>query len=143
MSFKAVPLDMINEINYFSTMEQWEIVGNQAVDLWFQLRIVDGMGERRYMTQANDTIEVVFQRADRIETLGARRVLTNTDQNVTKPATPHADDASLFKIALTSQDVQNIVSGTMKFTLTEDATSKVSQWLQNWAINKKLTEPGC
>lgn len=141
MTFKAVPLDMINEINYFSEMDSWEIIGNNAIDLWFQLRIVDGLGERRYMTADSDTLTAVFQRADRIESLGTRRILTNTSQSVSKTATVHADDASLFKIELTSQDVQNIVSGTIKFTFEE--TSKTSEWLMNWAVSKQLTEPGC
>jgi len=142
MDFKAVPIDMISEPNTFSVLpdDRWVIEGSNAKDLWFQLNVVDSLGERRYLVPSGSTLEVIFQRADLIESQGARRFLSNETRTVTKNAVAHADDASLFKVSLTSSDVSNIVSGTVKFVLTEP--SATYEWLMNWALLKKSTDPG-
>jgi len=41
---------------------------------------------------------------------------------------------------MTSQNIQDIVSGTTKFTLTEGAVT--TTFLANWSVFKKLTNPG-
>jgi hypothetical protein len=45
-----------------------------------------------------------------------------------------------MRIDMTSQNIQDIVSGTAKFVLTEGATS--TTFLANWSVFKKLTDPG-
>lgn len=140
MTFKAVPLDMISAPNYFAPLAEprWTILDPNAVTLWFQLYIEDTLGTRRYITASGATMTVAFQRADAFAL--SQNQLTQTAQGLSLPATAHANDRSLFSLALTSQSVQTIVSGTVKFTLVE--SSVTTTWVQNHALSKKLTAPG-
>lgn len=140
MGFKAVPLDMISAPNYFAPLAEprWTIIDPNAVTLWFQLQVSDTLGDRRYMVAGGATMQVTFQRADQIST--TQGLLTNTSQSVVLSATPHANDRSLFSMALTSQQVQTIVSGTVKFKLTESGLD--TTWVQDHMLKKMLTNPG-
>lgn len=139
--FKVIPLDVISAPNHFTPLpnNRWEVINPNAQTLWFQLQIVDSLGARRYMPAAGSTLQVVFQRSDLIANDNLNR-LTNTSRNVTKTATANADDRSLYSIAMTTQDIQNIVSGSTKYTLTEGATT--TTWVFDWSIMKTLTDPG-
>jgi len=127
MSFQVKPLDMILAPNYFAPLSdgRWMITDPNATTLWFQLEILDSLGPRRYLTGVGATLTATFMRMDALASnLG---ILTT--------------DASLFSLALTTQQIQNIVSGTVQFALTEGAV--VTTWNQNYLIQKTLTNPGC
>lgn len=144
MSFKSVPLDMISAPNFWAPAKnnRWELIDPNAVTLWFRLNIVDSLGERSYVTASGAAMTVIFQRADLIQVDRSiiPQKLTNTAQSVTKTASVHATDKSLFSFTLTAQDVQNIVSGTVKFTLVESGVT--TTWVQNYLLQKSLTSPG-
>lgn len=141
--FKAVPIDMISAPNFYSVLpsNRWEIVSPNAQSLWFQLYIVDGLGSRPYVPASGSSMTVTFQRADLISlTNTPPPTLTNTSKNVVKTAIIDPNNRSLMRIDMTSQNIQDIVSGTAKFVLTEGATS--TTFLANWSVFKKLTDPG-
>jgi len=141
MSFQVKPLDMILAPNYFAPLSdgRWMITDPNATTLWFQLEILDSLGPRRYLTGVGATLTATFMRMDALASnLG---ILTSTPQTVNTPALAYTTDASLFSLALTTQQIQNIVSGTVQFALTEGAV--VTTWNQNYLIQKTLTNPGC
>lgn len=141
MSFQVIPLDMVLAPNYFAPLGdvRWLITDPNPTTLWFQLGILDALGLRRYITAVGATLTATFMRMDALtSSLG---ILTSTPQTVAVNATVFATDASLFSLALTTQQIQNIVSGTIQFSLTEGAV--VTTWNQNWLIQKSLTNPGC
>jgi hypothetical protein len=140
MSYKAVPIDMISAPNFYAEFGDgmWVIAGTSAVTLWLQLNIVDALGERRFITGNSAVLQAIFQRSDLFAQQNNQ--LTQTPRSLTKTATAHAQDKSLFSIALTSQDVQTIVGGSIKFTLTD--TSINDTWIQDWIVQKKLIDPG-
>ena len=142
MAFKIVPLDVISAPNYYSALpnNRWEIINPNAQTLWFQLQIVDNLGTRRYIPATGSTLEVTFQRSDSVVTGPRANQLTHTNRNVVKAATGNASDKSLFSISMNTQDIQNIVSGSTKYKLTEGGIE--STWLFDWSVYKKLTDPG-
>lgn len=140
MAFKSVPLDMISAPNYFAPLAdgRWTVTSPNAVTLWFQLQIEDALGSRRYMTAVGSTLTVTFQRADSYVSNGGP--LSTSAQSVAVTATPHANDRSLYSMALTTQNIQLLVSGAVKYRLVEGAND--TTWLQDYGIQKKLTNPG-
>lgn len=140
MAFKSIPLEMITAPNYFAALAdgRWTVTSPNAVTLWFQLNIEDALGSRRYMTAVGATLTVTFQRADQFTSSGG--VLSQAAQSVVLSAVPHANDRSLFSMALTTQNVQLLVSGAVKYRLVEGAND--TTWLQDYGIQKKLTNPG-
>ena len=143
MAFKVVPVDMITAPNYYSALPngRWEITSPNAQSMWFQLYIVDGMGSRPYVPAIGSSMSVTFQRADLISlTNTPPPTLINTPKSVTKAAIIDSNNRSLMKIDMTTQNIQDIVSGTTKFVLTEGAVS--TTFLANWSVYKKLTDPG-
>lgn len=143
MTFKAVPIEMISAPNFYSVLpnSRWEVTSPNAQALWFQLYVVDGMGSRPYVPATGSTMTVTFQRADLITLSGGPPTsLVNTGRNVVKTALIDSNNRSLMKLDMTTQNIQDIVSGTIKCVLTEGSTS--TTFLSNWAVYKKLTDPG-
>lgn len=143
MDFKAVPIDLVSEPNVWQTLpnSRWVLTNPNAQTIAFILHAVDALGERRYVPTSPFTMQVIFQRRDKVSIDGVRRnVLTSEEQTVTKTATVSSFDDSMFKVALTTSDVDTILPGTVKFYLSEP--TKTTVWLQNWALEKKMTNPG-
>ena len=140
--FKISPIEMISAPNYWSVNKDktWVIVSPNQQALWLLLNISDAMGDRPYTSAVNATLTVTFQRADAITRVFPSTQLTNIPQSVVKAATANAQNRSLWTIALTSQDVQTLTSGTVKFDLTENGNT--TTWLENWMVKKMLTDPG-
>jgi len=139
-TFKAVPLDMISAPNYWAPFAdgRWTVTDPNATTLWLQLQISDALGSRRYMVATGGTLSVIFQRADSFTT--NQGVLSQTSQGISVSGAVNANDRSLFSVALTQQQVQGIVSGTVKFSLTEG--SSTTTWVQDYLLSKSLTRPG-
>jgi len=142
MTLKAVPIEMLSAPNFYSALPngRWEITSPNAQDLWFQLWVVDSMGSRPYVPAIGSSMSVTFQRSDLIALQGVPSQLTNSSQSVVKTAMIDSNNRSLMKLVMTSQNIQDIVSGTTKFTLTEGAVT--TTFLANWSVFKKLTNPG-
>jgi hypothetical protein len=139
MAFKAVPLDMISSPNFYSELDgAWKITSPNQQTLWFQLNIIDSLGQRRYIAAAGATLTALFRRMDLITSQSGK--LNQQTQNITKTVTFNTSDRSLCSIVLTQQDVQNIVSGGIVFTLVESGTT--TQWIEQWIVSKNLTGPG-
>lgn len=144
MPFTIAPISMISSPNNYTVLKdaRWSIVSPNAQDLWGQLQVSDALGLRRYVPASGSTLSVVFQRGDLVSTSSTIRYdrLDTTTRSVTKNATLDSNDRSLIKIAMNTADIQGVMSGTVKFTLTEGAV--VTTWVQNWALMKSLTDPG-
>lgn len=143
MKISAIPLQVISAPNFFTELEndRWEITDPNAQTLWLQLAVDDSLGMRRYIPTAGATLSVIFQRSVEFNLDGVRiNRLQSQDQTVTKTASANADDRSMWQINLTSADAVGILSGTVKFTLTESGTPNT--WVQNYFLKKNLTEPG-
>lgn len=141
-NFKVVPLEVVSAPNYYSMLpnKRWDIINPNAQTLWFQLNIVDNLGERRYIPATGSTLEATFKRSD-IMVAGPRaNQFTNTSQSVVKVCTANASDKSLYSISMTTQDIQAIVGGSVQFKLTESGVS--TTWLFDWGVYKKLTDAG-
>jgi len=141
MSFTAIPIEMMTAPNYWAPLadNRWVITEPSATDLWFNLQISDALGSRPYVP-SSATLQVTFQRSDLLATSGDRRSLTSTSRSIVKAATADVDNASLWKIALSASDIEIVVSGTVKFALLEGTI--MTTWLQNWVLQKQLTDPG-
>jgi hypothetical protein len=140
-TFKAIPVDMISAPNFWAPIDEgrWTITDPNAVTLWFQLQISDSLGDRRYLLGSGGTMTAIFQRADayNVQIPGG---LTQTSQTITISCPVNANDRSLFTLPMTTQQVQGVVSGTVKFTMVESGVS--TSWVQNYLIVKKLTSAG-
>jgi hypothetical protein len=148
MSFKAVPLDMISAPNFFSPLadNRWVITSPNAQTLWLQLSISDSLGDRRYIPANGSVLEATFHRSDLLSIpmttpFVTSGLLNSTARSIVKICAANANDKSLYSIAMSSADIQGIVSGATKFKLTESTV--VTEWLFDWSIVKKLTSPGC
>jgi hypothetical protein len=140
-TYIAVPLDMIQAPNNFAVLESgmFSVIQPNATTLWFILQVSDSLGQRRYIPPTGSVLTVQFMRANQFT--GSFQQPTEVVQTVSKTATAHADDKSLFSVALTSQDVSTIKSGTVKFSLLSGGVT--TAWHQNYALKKTLTDPGC
>lgn len=138
-NFKVVPLYMVQAPNFYSELNgTWEITSPNQQTLWFQLNIVDALGQRRYISAAGATFTALFRRMDLITSEFGK--LNQQSQNVTKTISFNASDRSLCSIVLTQQDIQNIVSGGVTFTLIESGTT--TQWIEQWIIKKNIVASG-
>jgi len=134
---------MITAPNFYSELpdDRWEIIDPNTQTLWLQLNVDDSLGLRRYVPASGSSISVIFQRADAFALSGVKlNRLQSETRTITKTATANADDRSLWSISMTAQDVSGVVSGTVKFSITESAVTQV--WLQNYFVKKNLTDPG-
>ena len=140
MAFNSVPLDMITAPNYYAALPdgRWTVTSPSAATLWFQLQIVDALGTRRYIVGTGATLTVTFQRADILAQ--GQTALGATAQSVVVSAIPHSNDRSLFSMTLTTQNVQTLVSGAVKYRLVEGAND--TTWLQDYGVQKRVTSPG-
>lgn len=141
MALKALPIDVISLPNYYSPSDgnRWEIASS-AITLNLQLQIDDNLGQRRYVAASGAVLKVTFYRADLIQNTGSNYSLVNTGRDVVKTCAVNANDRSLWSVALTSQDVGNIVSGSTVWELTEGAT--VTTWQAPYSIYKKQVGRG-
>ena len=133
MALKVAPIDMVSSPNTFYQVQQWSITGGNSSVLWFQLQISDSLGVRRYMPQSGATVQVQFPRARSLDSL-------QVSQTVAKAGTFDSNDRSLWKVTLTETDTQSIISGTVKFVLTEGSSSQTI--VQNYFISRSLTGAG-
>lgn len=141
--YLAIPLQVVELPNFFQPLmdDRWIITSPNAQELYFQLSIQDGLGTRRFIPAAGATINVIFQRMDEFQSTPTRfSQLESQTQTVTKPAVPNADDRSLWKISLNSDDVQKVRSGTVLFELSQSGTT--TKFVQNYFLKRKLTNPG-
>lgn len=144
--YKAIPISLVGDHNYYSPLPNgaWVITDPSQTTLSFRLDIDDSLGQRPYVASAGSLISVIFQRAANITlsqvTASSFSAQQTESQTVTKNATANSSNPSIWSISLTSQDVEAILSGTVKFSLTESSIAKT--WLQNWAVEKKLTSKG-
>ena len=141
--FQAIPLDVITAPNFWTELpdNRWVITDPNAQALWFHLHIEDSLGSRSYIPAAGSTMSVIFQRADAFAVDGIRlNRLQHETQTVTKAGVVNADDRSLWSISMTSADITGVVSGTVKFELTESGTT--TTWIQNYFLKKTMTEAG-
>lgn len=132
------PIDMISAPNVFKPIDTWHIIGGNTKTLWLQLVTEDSLGERRYLPANGSVLRVIFERRPELSPNTIRGgALKQTIQTVEKIAIKSED---MYHIDLTSADTTAILSGTVKFTLTE--SGRTQTWVQNWLITKELTDPG-
>jgi hypothetical protein len=142
-TFKVVPIDMISAPNYWAplTEARWTITDPNAVTLSLQLEISDSLGERRYILATGGTLTAIFQRADAYSSSNSPAgSLVQTSQTISISCVVNANDRSLFTLPMTQQQVQGVVSGTVKFSMVESGVTTI--WNQNYLLVKKLTGPG-
>ena len=140
-TFKVIPIDMISSPNYWAPLSEarWAITDPNAVTLNFQLEITDSLGERRYMLGSGGTLTAIFQRADAYSTIQPGS-LVQTSQTISISCVVNSGDRSLFALPMTQQQVQGVISGTIKFSMVESGVTTV--WNQSYLLVKKLTGPG-
>ena len=143
MQLAAAPIQIISAPNYYKPIKdnRWELINPNQQTLSFQLSISDELGFRRFIPASGSSITVEFQRADsfQVNVLSNSRLQSET-RTVSKSATVNSDDRSLWSISLTTADVQGVVSGTVKFTLTQSGVA--TTWVQNYFLKKNLTNAG-
>ncbi len=142
-NYLAIPLYVVELPNFFQPIldGRWTITSPNAQKLYFQLAVLDGLGTRRFIPSAGATMNVVFQRMDEFQTTPKRvNQLESQSQTITKPATPHVDDRSLWTLDLNQEDVKQVRSGTVLFDLTQSGVT--TRFVQSYFLKRKLTDPG-
>lgn len=142
MEYVVVPIEMIQEPNHYSEIEDgfWTLRNNNAQTLWFRFDISDALGQRPYITSAGDTLKAEFLRADQFSVQDNFSRLQADSRSIEKTCVASSDNRSLYKIVLISENVAGIVSGSVRFTYTSGGIP--NQWMFNYAIKRELTSPG-
>lgn len=144
MKFYWTPLEVLSAPNDFTEIKQWNVTAGTAETLWLRLMIHDSYGDRRYIPPAGSgptitTVKVTFQRA-RQSVLGS----VDTSQTFEVSATVNTDDRSMWSFSLTAAQMNMLISGTVKVTLTIGGTSGTVYTMNKaYAIKKTLTDSGC
>lgn len=128
-------IDMFSSPNYFAPIPMWEIQDGNPATLNFMLTITDANGTRRYLPPTNTAVQLQFQRA-RPTTIGS--TVGNQTFNVTANVNPY--DTSLYSVALGSDQVSLLTSGTVLILLSGGQTLTI---VKNYAIKKSLTSGSC
>jgi hypothetical protein len=129
-------ITMYLEPNDYSVAKNWKVTQGVACTLYFQVLKQDELPTRRFIVAAGQTIKVKFQRAKKFQ--------TNQDtvsQTFEVTAIAVATDRSLWSIALTADQVNQLVSGTVNFTI-YNATVVVDSIVKNYFIQKQSTSAG-
>lgn len=144
MNLFISPIDMTLEPNFYAPTgkQYWTVTGGVATDLWGVLQISDNLGTRPYIPAVGATLTALFQRGELIGvmTVGVPPTATPNNNTVNKTCVLSAQNRSLLKMSLTSQEATNITSGSVVFTLTEGTT--VNKWVMNWGMKKLNTTAG-
>lgn len=133
MTFEIVAIDMIDSPNIFQE-SKWETTPSIASRLYFQLRIKDSLGSRRYIPATGSSVKIDFQRARSLSPLNP------VVQTIQKTAVSLPEDRSMFYIDLTSTDTQAIISGTVKVTFVESGVTTI--FIHNYFVTRKPVGPG-
>jgi hypothetical protein len=133
MAFQAKAIDMVDSPNFFKE-SLWETTPGNSTRLYFQLQIVDAMGERRYIPASGATMKAEFQRARSLSAMNP------VSQSIQKNAIAIPEDKSMFYIDLNTADTQAIISGTVRFTLVESGVTTV--FVQNYFVTRKPVTAG-
>jgi hypothetical protein len=131
---KAQPIEMITAPNFFKLIPEWSIIGGNSASIWFQLQVVDSLGTRRWLPATGALMKLEFMRA-RSTAVG------QATQTFQKTAAQDASDKSLFRVDLSAQDSQMIISGSVKFLLTEGANTTSFQ--EAFILKRTLVGAGC
>ena len=141
-TFTLQPIDVVTAPNYysFSASNTFALVDPNATTLNFLLMINDALGTRPYFPAMNATLTLTFGRMNQFT--NGRVNPIETSQSIIKPATRNVTNGSMYSVKLTTQDVQNIRSGSLQFTLIDNGTTTISN--ENWKVTKTLANtPGC
>ena len=137
----AAPIQMISAPNFFSQLVEWQIIGGNSANIWFQLQVSDAIGTRRWIPAPGASVSVEFLRARTLQVQGGVSSIPPTSQTFTKPATQLPDDRSMWSVNLLPADTSKIVSGSVVFVITEGAN--VTTFIVPYMIKRTLTSPGC
>lgn len=123
----------IFSINDFQVIEQWDIADGTATTISFILTKSDSLGERRYIPAAGSTVQLSFLRA--------RSANSNSQAlTITKTGIAKADDRSMYDVALTAADTENIISGGVKLVINESGSATSVN--VPYVIKKSYADPG-
>ena len=136
MKISYTPVDMMCAPNVFAAIPEWKVTQGTAETLWLQLLITDAFGSRRYIPTAGSTLKLVFMRARKC-VLGS----IDTSQTFEVIGTTIADDRSLWSFPLTADNVNLLISGTVKLVLVSGTTTYTIN--KAFAIKKTLVSGGC
>lgn len=123
----------IFSINDFQIIGEWNIADGTATTISFILTKTDSLGERRYVPATGSTVQLSFLRA--------RAATSNsTALTITKTGIAKSEDRSMYDVALTAADTENIISGGVKLTINEGgSTTSVNV---PYVIKKSYADPG-
>jgi hypothetical protein len=128
------PIEMISSPNFFSEMVEWSVVASSSGSFWFQLKVKDNLSIRRWIPAAGASILVEFMRARAV-------AINQPSQTFSKTAVQDPQDKSLWRVDLTQQDTSLLISGTVRFILTEG--SVVNVITQPYFVTKTMIGAGC
>lgn len=133
MNYTLQPLEFYS-LNDFVIKDVWEISPGAPVSLYFVLQKIDQLGRRRFVPAAGTVASLQFLRARAAS-------INSTSQNISKSATTvSADDKSLLKVDLTSDDTKNIISGSVQLVVTISGTAYTQ--VIPFAVKKAMNGPG-
>lgn len=144
MKFFSQAIQMISAPNMFIPHidNLWSISDSVAVDLWFQITIQDQLGVRRYLPEALSNVQAVFLRPDELSIAQTAPVKAMAEpKTLTKMAVADPQDSSLYKLAMTLEDVKAIHSGSVKFIITQP-TLPIIEYVTDNFLTKTYTSAG-
>ena len=141
MSFSLLPIEVVSAPNFYSPVASgtFDLISSIPATLNFLLMINDNLGPRPYFAAMAATLTLTFARMNQFAPGRVNPI--ETPQSLTKTATRNVQNPALYSLTLTTQDVQAIRSGSLTFTLVENGVATTTT--TNWAVTKKLTDPGC
>lgn len=128
------PIEMISSPNFFSEAIEWSVVASSTGSFWFQIKVKDNLSIRRWIPAAGASIKVEFMRARSV-------AINQPSQTFSKTAVQDLQDKSLWRVDLTQQDTSLLISGTVRFILTEG--SVVNVITQPYFVTKTMIGAGC
>lgn len=143
MLFKILPVEIIQSPNYYSILPDgaWNVYDETSTVLGLLLQVSDSLGSRPYIVSSGDTLQAEFPRSDSLAIQsGTRGTVNSTSRAVIKTCDVDSNNKSLFTISLTSVDISNIISGSMKFTFKYGTVTRT--WLESYIVIKKINDVG-
>ncbi len=113
-------------LNQFRSVDQIRISQGETVDLFFQLVDLD-QGGLRYIPAPGAAVQVQIPRSPEVIAITTNNTRQVVDPTVNRAAgNPFSEDRSIWMISLIDLDTAQMVSNSLRITLSEGTSTKIA-----------------